>query len=198
MHKQRILLIDDGRTQALLLAQALVEANYDVVARLGWRDDLAHKARKIAHDILIMEVAEVTAVTVTTLEQMTANRLRPVVIFTDKCTDKLAAKAVNAGVTALVIQGFREDRVRSVLEVAVARYEFNRDLLLEVEKAKTDLAERKIIDRAKGLIMQQRNISEDDAYKSMRKLAMDRNQKMVEIARSIIEVSELLMQQQAS
>ena len=106
--------------------------------------------------------------------------------------EALMRDAVAAGVSAYVVDGLAPERVKFVVDVAMARFEATEGLRRELEEAKTTLAERKIIDRAKGILMQTRAMSEDEAYKALRKLAMDRGRKMADVAQTVVSVSDLL------
>ena len=117
---------------------------------------------------------------------------RPVALFVDDGDADAAALAVRAGVSAYVVNGLAAARVRPVLEVAVARFRAVRELKDEVERGRSALAERKVVERAKGLLMRQRGVGEDEAYRMLRKAAMDQNRRVVEIARSLLAVAEML------
>ncbi len=193
MVKVRVIVVDDGRNQSTHVAQALVESGYDVVARFAVQPGLSIKLKKIQYDMLVMDVEEINEKTVGLVSEINNLRPLPFVMFAKHSSEQQTEQAVNAGVTALVVNGFNECRIVSIMEVALARHKYNRQLQEQVEQLRHSLMERKLIDRAKGIIMQYRQLTEDDAYKSMRKLAMDRNQKLVDVAKSIIEVSELLI-----
>jgi len=193
MVKLRVVVVDDGRTQSAHVAQALVENGYDVVARFPVQSGLSIKLKKVQHDVLVMDVEEVSDNTIGLVSDINSLKIIPFVMFADRSSAQQTGKAISAGVTALVINGFYERRIGSVMDVAIARHNYNQQLQEEIKQVRHSLLERKLIDRAKGIIMQHRQLTEDDAYKSMRKLAMDRNQKLVDVAKSIIEVSELLI-----
>jgi response regulator NasT len=110
------------------------------------------------------------------------------VLFTDNDDAARIKAAFAAGITAYIVDGIKPTRVKAVLDVAYARFEHERELRAELDNAKTQLAERKVLERAKGLLMKQMNLSEDDAFKRLRKMAMDRNIKLVEAAQRVIDV----------
>ena len=107
--------------------------------------------------------------------------------YTDANGNPIKA-ALSAGITAYIVDGIKPTRVKAVLDVAYARFEHERELRAELDTAKTQLAERKVLERAKGMLMKQMNLSEDDAFKRLRKMAMDRNIKLVEAAQRVIDV----------
>lgn len=193
MVKVRVIVVDDGRNQSTLVAQALVENGYDVIARFAVQQGLAIKLKKIQYDMLVMDIEEINENIINLVTELHDLRPHPFAMFAEHGSGQYIESAINAGITALVVNGFNECRISSIMEVALARHKYNRQLQEQVERVRHSLMERKLIDRAKGIIMQHRKLTEDDAYKSMRKLAMDRNQKLVDVAKNIIEVSELLI-----
>jgi len=123
--------------------------------------------------------------------QVTKSVKKPIAMFVDQSDGEMIRRAVEAGVSAYVVDGLKRDRVQAVVDVAVNRFETFQRLTDERDAARNALADRKTIDRAKGLLMQHRKISEDDAYKLMRGAAMKQSRKLVEIAQSIITAMEL-------
>jgi response regulator NasT len=113
-------------------------------------------------------------------------------MFTDDGNSDTIQAAIKAGVTAYIVAGMQPERLKPILEVAQARFEADRALRDELKTAQGRLAERKIIEKAKGVVMQQKQISEDDAYRLMRKLAMDRNVTLIELAQQLLNVTQLL------
>jgi response regulator NasT len=123
---------------------------------------------------------------------VTQDEPRPVVLFTDNGDRSLIRDAVRAGVSAYVVGGLSVERLRPVLDVAIARFEEHQALKRELHDARNSLAERKQIERAKGMVMKSRGVTEDEAYRLLRKLAMERNQKLAQVAESVIAAAELL------
>ena len=122
----------------------------------------------------------------------TANARRPIVCFTeDDDRDKMHA-AIRAGVSAYVVAGLSADRVKAVLDVAVTRFKVEEELRSELEDTRNKLAERKIVERAKGLLMERQQCTEDEAYSKLRRLAMDKNLKLVDVAQRMLDVADLL------
>jgi len=117
---------------------------------------------------------------------------RPVVMFVDRSDDNATAMALEAGVAGYVVDGYNPKRVSSILTVAAQRFALTQNLRKDLDKAKADLAARKTIDRAKGVLMTSRNLSEDDAYKALRKHAMDTGRPIHAVAADILAVSDLL------
>jgi response regulator NasT len=123
----------------------------------------------------------------------TRDARRPIVLFTEDNDTTHVRAAIAAGVTAYVVAGLEPDRVKPVLEVALARFEHEELLRLELAQARSQLAERKVIDRAKGLMMQRHQIAEPEAYARIRKAAMDKGLKMADIAQRIVDAADLLL-----
>lgn len=123
-----------------------------------------------------------------------ANELipRPVVMFVDRSDANTTARALEAGVAAYIVDGFKPARISSVLEVAAHRFSLMQTLRADLSQAKADLAARKVIDRAKGVLMRARSLSEDEAYRLLRKHAMDQGKTMAVVAQDILKISSLL------
>lgn len=113
---------------------------------------------------------------------------RPIVLFTDNDDSARIKAALTAGITAYIVDGLRAERVKTVLDVAYARFELDQQLRAELDATKLKLAERKVVERAKGLLMQARGIGEDEAYKRLRSMAMERGIKLVDAAQRVIDV----------
>jgi response regulator NasT len=188
----RILVIDEDSTRAEALAEALSAAGHETVGMVDPRDDVLAKMRDLSPDLIIVDMESPSRDTLEDMRRITEERPRPIVMFVDQSDEKAIAEAMRVGISAYVIDGLNPQRVKPILDVAVARFVEHQKLRAELEQTRIDLADRKVIERAKGLLMQSRGLSEDDAYKLLRKLAMDQNQRLVEIARSILTLSQLL------
>ena len=117
---------------------------------------------------------------------------RPIAMFVDKSDSETVQAAIDAGVSAYVVDGLRKERVKPILDVTISRFHAFDRLRSELQQAKVALEDRKIIDQAKGILMQQRNLSEDDAYVLLRRTAMNQNRKIAELARSLVAAAALL------
>jgi response regulator NasT len=136
-----------------------------------------------------------------TLEQMfQVSRLarRPIAMFVDKSDSATAQAAVDAGVSAYIVDGLRKDRVRPILDVTISRFHAFDRLQNELQQAKSALEDRKIIDQAKAILMKQRNLAEDDAYVLLRRTAMNQNRKIADLARALVAAASLLEGQEGS
>jgi response regulator NasT len=117
---------------------------------------------------------------------------RPVVMFVDRTEPGSIAAAMEAGVAAYVVEGLSPSRVRAVIDVAVARFQAHQALRAELAEARSQLSERKLVERAKGLLMQTRRMSEDETYRTLRRLAMDQGKRLADVAESVIAMAKLL------
>lgn len=187
----RILLIDEDSRRAQTLDESLREAGYETVGVVAPRDDVLAKMRDLAPDLIIVDMESPSRDTLEDMRRITAERPRPIVMFVDQSDDQAISEAMRAGVSAYVIDGLNPRRVKPILDVAVARFTECQKLRIELERTRMDLADRKVIERAKGVVMQSRSLTEDAAFQLLRKLAMDQNLRMVDIARTILAVEQL-------
>jgi response regulator NasT len=188
----RVLLVDENRGRSALLEQALSDAGYRVIARVITSDNLAHQVRLHQPDVIIVDLESPDRDTLEHMHSISRDQPRPIVMFAEDQESESIHKAIKAGVSAYIVDGLNPKRVKPVMEVAIARFREYQALRDELAKTKLTLEERKIIDRAKGLLMKRQGMDEEGAYQALRKIAMDRSQKLVEVARNVISVMELL------
>lgn len=170
----------------------LLECGYNIVAVLPADPFLPERLAQIAPDMIIVDAESQARDTLEHVVMATRDARRPIVLFTnDEDTSQVGA-AIAAGVSAYVVAGLAPERVRPVLEVALARFQHEENLRRELADARTQLSERKTIDRAKGILMQRHQLSEDAAYARLRKSAMDRGMKLADVAQRIVDVADLL------
>ncbi|WP_286828050.1 MULTISPECIES: ANTAR domain-containing response regulator [Kordiimonas] len=186
-----ILVIDEDPGRAMLLEEALVDAGYTHVVTIQSTTNLHQRIAALAPDMVIVDLQNPDRDTLEGMFQVTKSVKKPIAMFVDQSDGEMIRRAVEAGVSAYVVDGLKRDRVQAVVDVAVNRFETFQRLTDERDAARNALADRKTIDRAKGLLMQHRRISEDDAYKLMRGAAMKQSRKLVDIAQSIITAMEL-------
>ena len=153
---------------------------------------LLDRVATLQPDVIIIDSDSPTRDTLEQLSFVNARQPRPIVLFTEDRGNATIQAALKAGVSAYIVAGMQPDRLQPILDVAVARFEQDRALRAELRDTQEKLAERKLIERAKGIVMKQKNVGEEEAYRVMRKLAMDRSRKLLEIAQQIIDVSELM------
>jgi response regulator NasT len=190
--KLRILLVDDDEARAVALRQGLDDSGFQTVGIVALKDDLVAKVRDLAADLIIVDMDSPSRDTLEDMRRITEDRPRPIVMFVDRSDEGAIAEAMKAGVSAYVIDGLNPARVKPILDVAIARFAEFQKLRAELDQAKMDLADRKVIERAKGAVMKSRGVEEPEAYRLMQKLAMDQNQRLVDIARTILALSQVL------
>lgn len=190
--KLRIMLVgvEPPRTQAFLSEFACQEC--EIVATASATDDLLVAVRRHQPDVVIIDMDAPNRDTLESLRTVQAYNPRPMVMVSQDDDSESIRRAVQAGVSAYVVDGLHRKRVRPILDAAIARFEQYRALECELDKTRTQLAERKLIERAKGLIMAQRGVGEPEAYQLLRKAAMDRNLRVAEIAENIVAAAEIL------
>jgi len=187
-----ILVVDDDQQRGQALAQVLRVSGYLVVSHISQRDHLPAIVEKTQPDIILIGVASPDRDTLEQLTSIHRDAPRPVVMFARDDDEQTIARAVRAGVSAYIVDGISSSRVKPIIDVAVAHFRQHQSLRMELEKTKTTLEDRIVIDRAKGLLMQQRGLSEPDAYGMMRKLAMDRKVRLGQVARDILMIEEMI------
>jgi two-component system, response regulator / RNA-binding antiterminator len=188
---QRIVLLVPSAHGSLLAAQ-LSELRYDVLARLSDPGVLRAHVDRLQPDVIIVATDAPTEAMFSSLSAVAATAPLPVVLFARKGTRELIRKAVESGVAAYVVDGWAPERLTPIIEAAIARFEAFNALRQELANTRAKLSERKVIEKAKGIVMQQRKLTEDQAYSALRKMAMDQNLALAEVARRVIAVAQLL------
>lgn len=190
---------DPGDEQELVLAQrsrslriGLLENGFNLIATLPADGFLAERLAQLQPDMIIVDAQSEARDALEHVVMATRDARRPIVLFTNDEDTSHLKDAFAAGVSAYVVAGLSSERIRPVLEVALARFEHEQALRQELAEAKTELQDRKVIDRAKGLLMQRQNLSEAVAYDKLRKAAMDNNLKLAEVAQRMLQVADLL------
>lgn len=188
----RVLLIDEEPGRAAILEQALVDAGHTLVSRLDTTQHLTEHVAAFQPDVVIVDIDSPDRDCLESMAILSRDNPRPVVMFSDSDDENTIGKAIRAGVSTYVADGMSPERVKPLIQVAVARFREFQALRSELQKTKDELADRKLIEKAKGLLMKNRGFSEDQAYHAMRKLAMERNQRLADTAKSVIEVFEMM------
>jgi response regulator NasT len=187
-----VLLVDDDPARAAIVAPALREAGYEVVTVVDSAAAMLAQVRARRPDVIIIDRDSPDRDTLEHVCLITRDDPRPIVMFTQDRDRTLMRAALEAGVSAYVVDGLSAERVRPVVEVARARFEQWQALRRELDQAQTSLAQRKLIERAKGIVMRQRGCTEEEAYAMLRRLAMDRNQRLAQVAENVIAMADLL------
>ena len=186
----RVLVIDPDPARAALVAEGLQGIQPLEVRQASVFVEA--EAAAFAPDVIVVACDSPDRDTLESLREATASNPRPVVMFADRSAPGLAEEAVRAGVAAYVVDGLAPARVRSVLEAAMTRFQLMQQLRVDLAKAKADLASRKTVDRAKGLLMKERGLDEDAAYRLLRKLAMDSGRPIGAVAGDLLTFAGVL------
>src|SRR5881394_1875830 len=186
----RVLVVDPDPARAALVAEGLAGVEPLEVRRVLLFQE--EEAAAFAPDVIVVASNSPDRDTIDNLREATNANPRPVVMFVDRSEPGLAEQAVLAGVSAYVVDGLSVARVRSVLEVAMSRFQLMNGLRQDLEKAKADLASRKTVERAKALLMKERGLDEDAAYKLLRKLSMDTGRPLGAVAADLLAFAGVL------
>lgn len=187
-----ILVIDENRIRASVIEAGLREAGYE---RLTVVHDVTGIARRIAElqpDVIVIDLGNPNRDMLENMFQLSRAVNRPIAMFVDRADQASIEAAVDAGVSAYVVDGLKQERVKPILDMAISRFNAFSRMARELDEARSELQSRKVIDRAKGILMKTRGMSEPDAYALLRKTAMNQNRKMSEIAESLITAAGLL------
>ena len=194
----RILIIDENAVRAAILEDGLRLASSGEEGGLlevhHIRDTVNLLARigSVDPDVILIDLENPSRDTLEQMFQVSRLARRPIAMFVDKSDSATVQAAIDAGVSAYVVDGLRKERVRSILDVTISRFHAFDRLQSELAQAKSALEDRKIIEQAKAILMQQRGCSEDDAYVLLRRTAMNQNRKIAELARSLIAAAAIL------
>ncbi len=178
------------RGQALRIG--LLESGYDIVASLPADMYLPERIAQLQPDMIIVDAESDARDVLEHIVIATRDERRPIVMFTEDEDTSTMDAAMAAGVSAYIVAGLQAERIKPVLNVAMARFRQDQKLLAELNETRHKLAERKLIDRAKGLLMSKQSLSEEQAYQKLRTMAMNKNLKLAEIAQRILDVEDLL------
>jgi response regulator NasT len=188
----RVLVVDDSDERAALLREALTAAGHEVAASIASPLELLRAVETQQPDVIVIDTESPTRDVLEHVVIVSQSSPRPIVMFSSDAGGDSIRDAVRAGVSAYVVDGMDASRVSSIVEVACARFEEFQRLRIELAEANLKLSERKLVERAKGLLMQSRGLSEDDAYHALRKLAMAKKQRLGETAQQLIDAASLL------
>lgn len=188
----RVMLVDDTPARAAMLEQALTDCGFEVVCRMASAQGLMKQVAEHQPDVVIVDIESPDRDMLEHMTVLNQHLPKPVIMFAEQGDSNTIDRAIRAGVSAYVVDGLNPDRVRSIVDVAVARFREFQALRNELQQTRTRLADRQVIDKAKALLIQHRQMDEDEAYHAMRKLAMDRSQKLVDVANDIVSVLGLL------
>ena len=181
-----VLLIDDNPARAEIVESGLRDAGYVLLEHLEGTYDLLARVSALKPDVIVVSIDSPSRDAIEDLRRTTEKQPRPIALFADRSDPATIAAAMEAGVSAYVVKGLAQDRVQSVVDVAIAHFNRFHVMREELDRARLSLVERKTVDRAKGLLMEQKGISEEAAYRLLRKLAMDQNKRIGEVAQDVL------------
>ncbi len=189
----RILVVEADTEKAQQILDALSEAGWLDVQALSKISSLESSIESFDPDIVLIDMENPDRDTLEHISTISDTQSRTVAMFVDQSDTDLTRAAMNAGVSAYVVDGLKMNRIKPVLETAIARFQIMRQMRSELDAAKQALTDRKTIDRAKGILMRQRSVSEDAAYKLLRKAAMDQGRKVIDVAQALVTAADLLI-----
>ena len=189
----KILLIDERQDRAADICAGLVTAGHQVAAVLSSATDLADAVQRIKPDVILIETDAPSRDTLEHIALMERDAPRPVVVFAREGDRSTIKRAIGAGVAAYVVEGIDPARLQPIVDVALAQFEQHQALKVELAEATKKLSDRKLVDRAKGILMKSRGLDEDAAFKALRKLAMDRGKTLAAAAQDVVEMAKLLL-----
>jgi response regulator NasT len=188
----KIVIVDESPVRAAILADGLQEAGFTQVIRIEETANLLARIYSIDPDVVLIDLENPSRDVLEQMFQVSRAVKRPIAMFVDQSDSASIQASVDAGVSAYIVDGLKKERIKNILDLCISRFNAFARLQAELESTKTALEERKVIDRAKGILMKLRNLSEEEAYALMRRTAMNENRKIAEIAQSILTASELL------
>lgn len=187
-----VAIVDDNHVRAAILEEGLRMAGIEHVTVLASRSNLLRQLVSLDPDVVIIDLEDPSRDVLEQMFQVSRVVARPVAMFVDRSDRAMIEAAVDAGVSAYVVDGLKRERVKPIVDMAVSRFNAFSRLRSELETAKSELADRKLIDRAKGILMRNRGLSEDQAYSLLRKTAMNQSRKVVDVAQSLVTAAALL------
>ncbi len=187
-----VLVIDENRIRAAIIEEGLRDAGYDQVTVIDVMHGLARRIADLNPDVVVIDLENPNRDMLESMFQLSRAVRRPIAMFVDKSDEASIEAAVEAGVSAYIVDGLKQERVRPILKMAISRFNAFSRLNRELEETRGELENRKVIDRAKGLLMRSRGLSEEAAYALLRRTAMNQNRKIAEIAQSLVTAASLL------
>jgi two-component system, response regulator / RNA-binding antiterminator len=187
-----IIVVEKDRERALLIVDALREAGDHRIRVIGDEAGLARQVAEIRPDLVLIDLASPSRDMLEELATATGPTERPVAMFVDRSDPGMTRAAIEAGLSAYVVDGLRPERIRPILDAAIARFHMVSRIRNELAATKAALEERKVIDRAKGLVMRAKGLGEDEAYAFLRKAAMDQGKRLADVAQALVTAAEIL------
>lgn len=191
-NKLTVLIVESDRDRAMQIVDGLGGGDMFEISVVSESSGLARKVAELNPDVVLIDIESPSRDTLEDLASASGPLERPVAMFVDRSDDGLTKAAVEAGVSAYVVDGLQTHRIRPVLDAAISRFTVFKRMRTELETTKRALEERKVIDRAKGILMKSKGLSEDEAYAMLRKTAMDRGRRLSDVAEALVTAAGLL------
>lgn len=188
----RVMIIDNAVNTSKPLKQSLIENGFDVIAPIENNGHIHTQYYELQPDIVIINLESPTKAVLDSVGMIANNNISPVVMFSQDGNREVVKAATKAGVSAYVVGAISSERLTPVIDAAIARFEETKQLRDALKQANEKLDERKVIERAKGILMRQRRLDEDDAYKMLRSMAMKKNMKLADLSNQLIEAAKML------
>ncbi|WP_336958210.1 ANTAR domain-containing response regulator [Sphingobium aquiterrae] len=188
----RIAVVDESAARAAVIEEGLREAGFSDIAVLVERAGLARRLHELAPDVVLINLENPGRDVLEESFALSRALARPIAMFVDQSDDRSIAEAVDAGISAYIVDGMRKERIKPILELAVRRFNAFARLQTELHEAQSALAERRAVDRAKLVLMKRRGLDEAAAYALLRKQAMDSGRRLVDVADALITAQALL------
>ena len=188
----KIVIVDESPVRAAILEEGLREAGYGDVHHIREMQNLLARIYQLDPEVILIDLENPSRDVLEQMFQVSRAVRRPVAMFVDQSDAESARASVDAGVSSYVVDGLKKERIKPILDLCISRFNAFSKLQDELERTRSALEERKIIDRAKGIVMKLKGLNEDEAYVLLRSTAMREKKKIGEIAQSIITAAELL------
>ncbi|PLP60388.1 two-component system response regulator [Mesorhizobium loti] len=188
----RILVIDENRIRAAIIEAGLREAGHSEVTLVDDVTGIAARIAAVQPDVIVIDIENPNRDMLESIFQLSRAVKRPIAMFVDRSDTASIEAAVDAGVSAYVVDGLKKERVKPILDMAISRFNAFSRMERELEEARTELESRKTVERAKGILMKSRGFSEQEAYALLRKTAMNQNRKIGDVAQSLVTAAGLL------
>ena len=188
----KIAIVDESPVRSAILEEGLREAGFTEVVHISEMASLLARIYQIDPDVILIDLENPSRDELEQMFQVSRIVRRPIAMFVDQSDRTTTEAAVDAGVSAYIVGGLQKDRIKGILELCISRFNAVARLQDELDRAKTALEERKVIDRAKGILMQAKGLTEEQAYTLLRKTAMNEKRKLAELAQAVVTASELL------
>ena len=187
----KIVIVDESPVRSAILEEGLRESGFMDITRIAEMTNLLARIYAIDPDVILIDLENPSRDVLEQMFQVSRIVKRPIAMFVDQSDAASIQASVDAGVASYIVDGLKKERIKHILDTCISRFNAFARLQEELDRTKSALEERKVIDRAKGILMKAKSINEEEAYALLRKTAMNENKKIAEIAQSVITASEM-------